>query len=140
VTESQGTLAPRKTAAVTVAGALLLLPAVACALVAIYFATGGGGHLGGAIASGFYLAAAAILGYAGLAIIRRWSGWRIWAGLIAWGLIALVLLNLFKTPPPPGTDRSSDTVADLVVFAFAVFVLVAKRRERRLDLGAVFDD
>jgi hypothetical protein len=85
------------------------------------------------------LLATVILGYAGLATIRRWRGWRIWAGTIAWGLIALAVLNLFKTPVPPGTDTSSELPVVLGAIAIAVFVLVAKRRERKPDLRAVFD-
>jgi len=132
---------PRKTAAVTIAGVLLLLPAAACALIAI-IATDG--HFRDAFFSGVFLIAAAFFGYAGLAIIRRWRGWRIWAGTIAWGLIALVvlnLLNLFKTPPPPDL-RSFTLATQLVLLAFlaiAVFVLIAKRRELKTDLRAVFD-
>jgi len=121
---------------VTVAGALLLLPAAASALVAI-IATDG--HFRNAYASGAYLVAAVIFGYAALAIIRRWRGWRIWAGTIAWGLIALVVLNLFKPPPPPGIDTSFELPVVLVTITFAVFVLIAKRRERRPDFAAVFD-
>src|SRR5262245_12197509 len=96
----------RKTAAVTISGVLFLLLAAACALIAIIATEG---HFRSAYASVAYLIAAAIFGYSGLAIIRRWRGWRIWAGTIAWGLIALVALNLFKTPPP-GNNSSIDRV------------------------------
>jgi predicted membrane metal-binding protein len=60
--------------------------------------------------SGINLVAAAIIGYAGLASIRRWRGWRIWASAAAQCLIAFVVLSLFATPPPPGSDRSIDRV------------------------------
>ena len=51
------------------------------------------------------------------------------------GLIALVVLNLFQTLPSPGANTSFDLLA---IVAFAVFVLIAKRRERRPDFTAVF--
>jgi hypothetical protein len=142
MSEPDKTLPPRKTAAVTIAGALLLLLAVGFAYVAAAFAA----H--NASGSDLYihpysiavsLALAVVLALAGLAIVCRWRGWRIWAGTIAWGLIALVVLNLFRTPPPPGTDRSFELRVVLGTIAFAVFVLVVKRRERKLDLRAVFD-
>jgi hypothetical protein len=126
--ESDKTPPPRRTIAVTVAGVLLLLPAAASAFMAIAFRSPVG------------LLVAGIVGYAGLATIRRWRGWRIWAGAMAWVLIALVVLSLFATPPPPGTDRSWEDVMALVSVAIAVFVLIAKRLERRPDYAAVFDD
>jgi hypothetical protein len=126
----------RRTAAVTVAGTLLLVPAVASALMTVLFATGG--HMQSAPLSGINLVATVIFGYAGPASICRWRGWRIWAGVAAWCLIAFVVLKLFAPPPPPGTDRSFDMLIDLIVVALAVFVLIAKRLERRPDLAAVF--
>jgi len=50
------------------------------------------------------------------------------------------VLGLFKTPPLFGPDTSFDLRGFLVTIAFAVFVLIAKRRERKPDLAAVFDD
>jgi len=127
----------RRTAAVTLVGVLLLPPAAFCALVTI---KGTGLHVRHPVEEGVFLVAAAIFGYAGSAIILRWPGWRIWAGTIGWGLIALVVLSLFKTPPLFGPATSFDLRVFLVTIAFAVFVLLAKRRERKPDLAAVFDD
>jgi peptidoglycan/LPS O-acetylase OafA/YrhL len=138
MSESYKAPPPRRTIAVTIAGFLLLLPAAVCALGAILFATGD--FLRNAYASVVFLVATAILGYAGFTTIRRWRGWRIWAGTTAWGLIALVVFNLFARPQPPGTDRSIGRVMFSLIVAVAVFVLVAKRRERKSDLAAVFDD
>src|SRR5262249_16767437 len=97
------------------------------------------GHSPNAYASAAFLIAAAIFGYAGVAIVLRWRGWRIWAGTIAWCLVALVVLNFFTTPPP-GMDTSFYFGPLLVTIAFAAFVLIAKRRERRPDFAAAFDD
>jgi hypothetical protein len=139
MSEPNKTPPPRKTAAVTIAGFLLLLPAAAFAYGAFFFAFSQI-DIQVQYPTGVDVVGAAIFGYAGLATIRRWRGWRIWAGTIAWGLIALVVLNLFKTPPPPGTDRSFELPVMLGVIAIAVFVLIAKRLERRPDFAAVFDD
>jgi len=122
----------RKTAAVTISGVLFLLLAAFCAFIAD-FATQG--HFRDALVSGVFLVAAIIFGYAGLAIIRRWRGWRIWAGTLAWGLIAFIVLSVFRVPVPPGSR-----VMFALIIAFAVFVLVAMRREREPDLAAVFGD
>jgi len=111
---------------------LFLLPAAFCAVIAVIARQS---HFRDAFASGVSLVTAVIFSYAGFAIIRRWHGWRIWAGTLAWGLIAFVVLNLFKTPAPPGSR-----VMFALIIAFAVFALVAKRREREPDLAAVFDD
>jgi hypothetical protein len=138
MSESDKTL-PRRTIAVTLAGVLLLLPAGACALIAALFATPG--HTQSAVLSGASLIAAAIFGYSGLAIILRWRGWRIWAGTISWGLIAIFVFSLFALfapPAPSSTDSSFGLVARPIILAFAVFVLIAKRRERRPDVPAVF--
>src|SRR5215470_16087544 len=123
MSEPDKTPPPRKTVAVTIAGILLLLLAVGFAYVAARFAA----H--NASGSDLYidpysiavaLALGVVLALAGLAIVRRWRGWRIWAGMIAWGLIALVVLNLFKTPPLFGPDTSFDPLGLLVTIAFAV--------------------
>jgi hypothetical protein len=55
---------------------------------------------------------------------------------MAWGLIAVAILNLFASIRP---ESSTELVVDLAPVAFAVFMLVAKRRERRPDIAAVFD-
>jgi hypothetical protein len=56
---------------------------------------------------------------------------------MAWGLIVVAILQLFASIRP---ESSMDLVVDLAPVAFAVFVLVAKRRERRPDIVGVFDD
>jgi peptidoglycan/LPS O-acetylase OafA/YrhL len=128
----------RRKAAVTVAGVLLLLPAVGLAYwEAAYFAARIDISFDPRIVAVEW-AFAVVLALAGLAIVRRWRGWRIWAGTIAWGLIAIVVLNLFNTPPP-GPVRSFKLAFMLGALAIAMFVLIAKRRERKLDLRAVFD-
>jgi hypothetical protein len=149
VTASQGIPVPRRTGAVTVAGALFLLLAVVFAFMAVVFGTemafpgsfsdGDGDEPIGLFPVGVGLAGAAIFGCAGLAVMGRWRGWRIWAGTVSWGLIVMVVLGLFAPPPPSSTDRWIERVVSLIVVAVAVFVLVAKRRERRPDIAAVFD-
>src|SRR5262245_45647471 len=84
------------------------------------------------------LALSASFGYAGLATIWRWRGWRIWAGTVSWGIIVMMVLGVFATRAPD-TDLVLDIAGRLMVVAVAVFVLVAKRRERRTDIGAVFE-
>jgi len=153
MSETDKTPPPRRTIAVTIVGVLLLVPAATSAYMAAVFATSGdlqrefAGALGPSIVPyGFLLPAgvgvvvALIFGGAGVAIIRRWRGWRIWVGTLAWILIVGVVLKLFARSPPPGTATSRALVADLFTIAFAVFALVAKRRERKPDLAAVFDD
>jgi peptidoglycan/LPS O-acetylase OafA/YrhL len=134
VSESQSIPPPRKTAAVTISGVLLLLLAAVCALVA-FMATQG--HFRDARASITYLVGAAVFGYASLATIRRWRGWRIWAGTVSWGLIVISVLGLFAAPPPESSDRLFN-VTCLIIIALAAFVLIAKRLERRPDFSAVF--
>jgi len=121
---------------VTIAGVLLLLPAAAFAFMAFVFATGS--HLQSAFDAGLNVVGAAIFGYAGLATIRRWRGWHVWALIVSWGMIVIVVLGLFDARPPP--DRSIELTSRIVLVAIAVFVLIAKRRERKPDLAAVFDD
>jgi peptidoglycan/LPS O-acetylase OafA/YrhL len=128
---------PRKTPAVTIAGALLLLPVVVCALVAFIAAQG---HFRDAFASIAYLVGAAVFGYASLATIRRWRGWRIWAGTVSWGLIVISVLGLFAAAPPDSSGRLFNITSHIIVIALAAFVLIAKRLERRPDFAAVFDD
>jgi hypothetical protein len=146
MSESDKSPPPRRTIAVTIAGALLLLPAAAFAYMAAVFATSGDvqhefavalGHpYGFLLPVGVGLAVAVVFGCAGLVTIRRWRGWRIWMGVMAWGLIAVAILNLFASIRP---ESSTELVVDLAPVAFAVFMLVAKRRERRPDIAAVFD-
>jgi hypothetical protein len=57
---------------------------------------------------------------------------------VAWTLIAVVVLGVLRLFAPPGASPSF--VSDFIVIALAVFVLVTKRRERRPDFVAVFDD
>jgi hypothetical protein len=138
---------PRRTIAVTIVGVLLLPPAAAFAYMAAVFATNGelrlefagalGHPYGFLLPVGVGVVVALVFGCAGLATIRRWRGWRIWAGAMAWGLIAVTILKLFASTRP---ESSMALVVDLAPVAFAVFVLVAKRRERRPDVAAVFDD
>jgi hypothetical protein len=79
-----------------------------------------------------------MLGYAGLAMIRRWRGWRTWAGTASWVMIVIIVLGLFAAPPS-NPDRVVDIAARIIFVVLAVFVLVAKRRERRRNVGAVFE-
>ena len=85
MTEPQATPAPRRTRAVTVAGALFLLWAVVWALPAAVFVIDNAFptaspyvhrpiSLDVAVSS---LVLALALGYAGLAMMLRWRGWRI---------------------------------------------------------------
>jgi chromate transport protein ChrA len=126
--EPDKTPPPRRTIAVTIAGVLLLLPAAASALMAFVFAPGS--HLSNAYASGVGLVAAAIFGCAGLATIRRWRGWRIWAGVAAWGMIVIFVLQLLSA--------TFAEIPSFIMLALAIFVLIAKRRERRPDFTAIF--
>ena len=140
--KAQSTPPPRKTAAVTIAGAMLLLPAALHVFMAIGFATDFGPGISPydfVLPVVVSLISAAFFSCAGSATIRRWRGWRIWAGTAAWGLIVLAVMPVFSTPPPPGTPASFNLVLSLVIIAFAVFLLVAKRRERRPNLAPVFD-
>src|SRR5215813_187008 len=148
MSESEKALPPGRTIAVTVAGVLLLLPAAFSALWAARIATNSyfqrefADALGPGIAPygfllpvGLCVVAALIFGSAGVVIIRRWRGWRIWAGGGAWSLIILAVMPVFSTPPPPGADPSFNPVVSLAIIAYAVFLLVAKRRERRPNLA-----
>jgi len=141
MTEVQRTPSPQRTVAVTVAGALILVFAAGAAYVAAMFAASivfPGSLANPVYASlGVALALTVILAWAGLAIIRRWRGWRICAGVIAWGMIASIALRLFTLPP--GSDVLAHLTGGLIYVAFAVFVLVAKHRERRPKIGAVFE-
>src|SRR5262249_49326283 len=135
LSESQSMPPPRRTAAVTIAGVLLLLPAAVCVLVAIIATEG---HFRDAFASVAYLLLAAVFGYASLATIRRWRGWRIWAGTVSWGLIVISVLGLFAALPLDSSGRLFVIISNIILIALAAFVLIAKRRERRPDFTAVF--
>jgi hypothetical protein len=79
-----------------------------------------------------------MFGWAGLATIFRWRGWRIWAGAIAWLAIMMLVFDLFaEKQAQPG---EYDLPVRLIFWVVAVFVLIAKRLERRPDFAAVFDD
>jgi hypothetical protein len=144
VTEPQATPVPRRTGAVTVAGALFLLWAVVWAFAATVLV------IGNAFPDSLVLAnrpidlvdtvsslvLALALGYAGLAMMLRWRRWRIWAGTVSWGLIVIVVLSQFA--PPSAANRSLERLISLIVLAVAVFALVAKRRERQPDIATVF--
>ncbi len=143
MTEPQATPAPRRTRAVTIAGALFLLRAVVWAFPAAVFVIDNAFpdslalryrpiNLVVAVSS---LVLALVLGYAGLAIMLRWRRWRIWAGTVSWGLIVIVVLSQFA---PPSAAGSLERLISLVVLVVAVFALVAKRRERRPDIASVF--
>ena len=82
----------------------------------------------------------------GLSMLRRWPGWRIYLGLIAWCLIGIAALytlsllielldGLFKswqtrTSPFELLDKGGTV---LWAFALGYFLLWVKRRERSLD-------
>jgi hypothetical protein len=111
--------------AVTIAGALVLLAGLAIGISAALSAFGSGiladfgMHVGLAVV---FL----ILGFVGLAMMRRWRGWRIWSGALAWGSIAMTILGLFASPEIAGATSMTTRIA---VIACAVGILLAKRLE-----------
>src|SRR5262249_11909642 len=88
---------------------------------------------------GLCVVAALIFGSAGVVIIRRWRGWRIWGGGGGWGLVLSAVMAGVSAAPPARGDPSFNPVVSLAIIAYAVFLLVAKRRERRPNLAPVFD-
>ena len=78
-----------------------------------------------------------VLVITGLIVARRARGWRIWAGLFAWFLIAIsighalnqVMIGLDRAFPWPIIVDSVEPA--LLVLAAGYFVLWAKRREPR---------
>jgi len=142
MSETDKTPPPRRTIAVTFAGLLLLmLPAAGLAFTAATFLVDRLGSRRVPIDFtfiGINFALAGCFGYAGLATIRRWRGWRIWAGTASWGMIAIIVLGLFAAPPFD-PDWVVGIASRIIVVALAVYVLVAKRRERRSNIGAVFE-
>jgi hypothetical protein len=93
---------------------------------------------GSLIVVGVCLVFSTMFGWAGLATIFRWRGWRIWAGAIAWLAIMMLVFDLFaEKQAQPG---EYDLPVRLIFWVVAVFVLIAKRLERRPDFAAVFDD
>jgi hypothetical protein len=142
MSETVKTPPPRRTIAVTVAGVLLLmLPAAAFAFMAAIFLFDRLDGRRGSIdftSVGINFALAGCFGYAGLATIRRWRGWRIWAGTASWSMIVIIVLGLFDAARSD-PNWAVTVAARIIVVALAVFVLVAKRRERRPNIGAVFE-
>jgi len=144
VTEPQATPAPRRTRAVTIAGALFLLWAVVWTFAAAAFVIAYAFPDSFALAhqpidlldAGSSLVLALALGYAGLAMMLRWRRWRAWTGTVSWGLIVIIILSQFA--PPSAANRSLERSISLIVLAVAVFALAAKRREPRPDIAAVF--
>jgi hypothetical protein len=143
VTEPHATPAPRRTRAVTIAGALFLVWGVVWVLPAAVFVIDNAFpdslalrhrpiNLVVAVSS---LVLALVVGYAGLAMMLRWRRWRIWAGTVSWGLIVIIVLGQFE---PPSAASSLERSISLIVLVVVVFALVAKRREPRADIAAVF--
>jgi len=145
VSQSQTNPVPQKTRAVTIAGTLFLVLAAASALAVVVFAIEVAFPQGTlyvrSINSGdaaVSLVAAAVLGYTGLAMMLRWRRWRIWTGIVSWGLISMIVFSQFASP---STYPSDERMAGLILLAVVVFALIAKRLEpRRPDIAAVFDN
>ena len=119
-----------RTRITTAAGIVLLISAL-LALISISVGVSTG-RLEGAIPSALIFA---VVATAGTAIVRRWPGWRIWAGAVAWLSIAAGVYGLqtyiFQI------DRAFIRVGDSILLLFfpalligiGGFVLWAKRQE-----------
>jgi hypothetical protein len=81
-----------------------------------------------------WLGALALL-EAGLATVRRWRGWRVWAGLFSWlaiALSAMVLFGLIITSYDSQLSTAESVLRaafGLIPGAVGIFALWAKRRE-----------
>jgi hypothetical protein len=82
----------------------------------------------------FFFAICLIFVFAGLAMILRWGGWRIWAGTVSWLTIVILVVGVGSDTY---TTRSIDFYK-LTLFTAAilvcVFVLWAKRQDKALAL------
>jgi hypothetical protein len=126
--------------AVTAAG-LMLVSFGLVGIVAVAYA--GMADLNGGVFWGW--PAALSVAVAGLAIVRRWRGWRIWTGLFASLAIALsaivvqmILFDLIHpSSNPNGSTMASPTAAAFALMSAAVgiFMLWATRKEPSDDSG-----
>jgi uncharacterized membrane protein len=70
--------------------------------------------------------------FAGLAMILRWRGWRIWAGTVSWLTIVIIVVefgqNTYKSMSIDFWTLIFFTIAILV----CIFVLWAKRQDKAL--------
>jgi len=127
----------RKTWAVTVAGLLFLLAGLAFAsrMASFMFADFSRGTVRPPAVIVWLILGCADLAFiaATLAIVRRWRGWRVWAGIIAWSAIALASVPawdiLASINDGPSTGAISAGLSLLALPALAGFLLWAKRRE-----------
>ena len=78
-----------------------------------------------------------IFAYGGLTTLYRWGGWRVWYGLLAWGMIVSVVLSsitLMHIPssgePTPKEVLTFFLIQGLASLVIAVLALVAKRAEK----------
>ena len=77
--------------------------------------------------------------FAGLAMILRWRGWRIWAGTVAWLTIVLMVTELVREFWMLATHVSMRIDLWILIFGtftilVCVFVLWAKRQDKALAL------
>jgi hypothetical protein len=82
----------------------------------------------------FFFVICLIFVFAGLAMILRWRGWRIWAGTVSWLTIVIMVAGL-------GRDTYTSMSIDLWKLTFCtfailvcIFVLWAKRQDNALAL------
>jgi len=124
----------RRTRTTTSAGIVLLAFSVVLALLSIKFAAPTYGltdAIGPVLIFG-------VIAAAGAATVRRWRGWRIWAGAVAWILIWASVYMLPRAILSLGSPFAGDVGAGkFMVFltvpliAIGGFVLWAKRQEPR---------
>jgi hypothetical protein len=112
--------------AVTVAGALVLVAGLGVAVITVLSALGSGVPANAEMHAGLAVTFL-VLVFVGWAMIRRWRGWRIWSGTLAWGLVAMTILGLFASPE---IASATSWTTRMVVIACAAAILLAKRLER----------
>ncbi len=135
----------RKTAMVTIAGALFLIVAFFFAVLTGFAVTSGPIEAARLVFDVVVVLLALLFGYTGLATMTRWRGWRIWLGAVSWSL--LVLDGVLFIPVIVSKSISDTAVNGLLVAVQAVltivpiFALMAKRMEKRessYDPAAIF--
>jgi hypothetical protein len=130
----------RRSSSVTTAGVLLILVCLLGGALPLILLVPGlllaGGSFSVAEMLGFVglVVIYAACGIAGLAIIRRWPGWRYYAGTFGWIFLvfgaAAALVNLLKGAQS-GMEHFEyfSTIVGGLLFVLGLFILLAKRRE-----------
>jgi len=70
--------------------------------------------------------------FAGLAMILRWRGWRIWAGTVSWLTIVIIVVEFGQNTYKSMSIDFWTLIFFTIVILVCIFVLWAKRQDKAL--------